>query len=449
MTPKPERPERPERPDRRTSVRRPDALAVRVDRELVRTTYHSSRYVVAELVAPPAPPTTDGRQRPAATLAFVLDRSGSMAGRKIELAREAVRQAIERLGARDRFSLVVYDDHIDVVMPTTLATPEARREALDRLGRIDARGSTDLGSGWLRGAEQVAERLDREGVNRVLLLTDGLANVGMTDPDELIHHAAQLRERGIATSTFGLGNDFNEALLQGMASAGGGSFRYIERAEQIPDHLAGEVGEALEVTARDVALEVTTPDGLRVDTLTPRPLETHGNRTLVRLGDLVSDQLVRVILRIGFPMGEPGREIGALIAVTDRDGAFGAEPATVTWRYADNPTNDRQPRDREVDRVVARTYADRALSDVVALNRQGRYDEARHLLLGVARRIRQYAGHDAVLVGIVEELEREADHWSVRRTELARKAQFAQVSYSMNLREASGAAMRRPPSPRS
>ncbi len=423
---------------------RPEALTIRADRELVRTTYHSARFVVAELVAPPAPPKGDGRERPAATLAFVLDRSGSMAGRKIELAREAVRQAIERLGARDRFSLVVYDDQIDVVMPTTLATPEARREALERLRRIDARGSTDLGSGWLRGAEQVAENLDRDGVNRVLLLTDGLANVGMTDPDELIHHAGQLRERGIATSTFGLGNDFNEALLQGMASAGGGSFRYIERAEQIPDHLAGEVGEALEVTARDVVLEVTTPDGLRIDSLTPRPLDARGNRTMVQLGDLVADQLVRVILRIRFPMGESGREVGALFAVTDREGAFGADAATVTWRYADNPANDRQRRDREVDRVVARVFADRALSDVVALNRQGRFDEARQLLLGVARRIREYAGQDPVLRGIVAELEREAESWSRVQPEMLRKAAFAQASYAMNLREPSGAAMRRP-----
>lgn len=441
MTRKPSKPDHP--------AHRPDALSIQVDRQLVRTTYHSSRYVVAELVAPPAPPATDGHQHPAANLALVLDRSGSMAGRKIELAREAVRQAIGRLGVRDRFSLVVYDNEIEVVMPSSLATTEARATALDRLRRIDARNMTDLGGGWLRGAEQVAAHLDREGVNRVLLLTDGLANVGMTDPAELMHHAGELRQRGIATSTFGLGDDFNEALLQGMASAGGGTFRYIERAEQIPDHLTGEVGEALEVTARDVTLEVTTPDGLHIDTMTPRPLEVRGNRTLVRIGDMVADQLVRVVLRIRFPMSETDREVGALFGVTDRDGAFGAEPRTVTWRYADNRANDGQPRVVEVDRVVARAFADRALSDVVRLNREGRFDEARELLRGVARRIREYAGRDPVLRGIVEELEQEAERWSVTRMESERKERYASASYSMHMRMPSGDAMRRPAPDRS
>ena len=79
------------------------------------------------------------------------------------------------------------------MFPSTAATADARRSALARLGEIDARGSTNLGEGWLRGCEQVARALSDEGVNRTLLLTDGLANVGMTDRDELARHAAELR----------------------------------------------------------------------------------------------------------------------------------------------------------------------------------------------------------------------------------------------------------------
>ncbi|MEJ7695557.1 MAG: hypothetical protein WKF78_02630 [Candidatus Limnocylindrales bacterium] len=78
---------------------------------------------------------------------------------------------------------------------------------------MDARGSTNLSAGWLRGCEQVAERLTQEGVDRVLLLTDGLANVGITDAAELANHAGELRARGVTTTTFGVGNDFDEALL--------------------------------------------------------------------------------------------------------------------------------------------------------------------------------------------------------------------------------------------
>ena len=98
------------------------------------------------------------------------------------------------------------------------------------LRTIDARGMTDLGGGWLRGCEMVASELLDLGVNRTLLLTDGLANQGITTLEELEHHAAQLRKRGVSTSTFGVGDSFNEVLLQAMAQAGGGQFYDIASA---------------------------------------------------------------------------------------------------------------------------------------------------------------------------------------------------------------------------
>ncbi|MGH8545902.1 MAG: vWA domain-containing protein, partial [Gammaproteobacteria bacterium] len=128
---------------------------------------------------------------------------------------------------------------------------------------MDARGTTALAEGWFRGAEQVALHQDERCVNRVLLLTDGLANVGVTDPDQLEAHA-ELHRRGIQTTTFGVGADFDEALLERIALAGGGNFYFIEDAKQIPDFLTSELGEILEVVARDVAIEFQTPIGLTV-----------------------------------------------------------------------------------------------------------------------------------------------------------------------------------------
>ena len=84
-----------------------------------------------------------------------------MSGQKLATAKQAIEEALGRLEADDRFSIVVYDDVVDVVFPSTPATPGARRDAGDRLRDIDARGSTNLGEGWLRGCEQVAERLGR------------------------------------------------------------------------------------------------------------------------------------------------------------------------------------------------------------------------------------------------------------------------------------------------
>jgi Ca-activated chloride channel homolog len=419
------------------------ALSARTDRRLIRAVYHSHRFVLVEVTAPPA---TAAATRPRVNVSFVLDRSGSMGGaNKFGLAAGAVRDGIERLAATDRFSVVVYDTEIDVVAPGAIASSEARRAALRALERIGPRGGTDLGGGWLRGAEQVAAALDPEAVNRVLLLTDGLANHGMTDPTELARHASELRARGVSTSTFGVGQDFDERLLGGMADTGGGAFRFIGRADEIAGAIGSEVGELLEVTARGTQLRVAGPEGIRIECLSSFPVEGRPKGAVVHVGDLVSDQVVSLVLRLGFPLGDVGRDVGVELALADRDGRLD-DSTTLTWSFADGEANDRQTRDRDVDRVVARTYADRALKEAVDLNRRGQWDEARALLQGVARRVRSYAGHDEVLRGIVAELESEAENWSTVRLEMERKVMYSRTNYALKSRAPmSGAAERRPP----
>ncbi|TMD30141.1 MAG: VWA domain-containing protein [Chloroflexi bacterium] len=411
----------------------------RPDRRLVRAAHRSERFVLVEVVAPAAPRT----ERQPVNLAFVLDRSGSMSGAKIDLGRKAVEDALARLHPEDRFAIVVYDEQIDLVVESAPASAEARRNAVERLRAIDARGSTDLAGGWLRGCEQVALHLAGHGVNRALLLTDGLANVGITDSGELERHAAQLRERGVTTSTFGVGDDFDERLLQAMADAGGGHFYYIADAAQIADHITSEVGEVLQVVARSAFVEVTAADGLDVEPLTPYRVERRGNRTHVTLGDLVSEQELAVVLRLRFPYGEMGREIGALLAVADADGALSSPPVTLSWTYADDAANDAQPRDRAVDRAVANVFAARARQVAVSLNRAGQYAAARAAIQAVAQRVTTYAGDDPELHGLVAQLDRDEDQWAAPAPEAMRKAAFAASSYLARGRSPAGHAQRR------
>src|SRR4051794_7776305 len=376
------------------------SLKARADRRFIRSTYRSNRFVLAELKAPHAHHEERQRRAPV-NLAFVIDRSGSMAGEKLRLSKLAVEQSIARLQSDDRFSITVYDDAVDVVFESATATAEAKQEALRRLAAIDARNMTNLGEGWLRGCEQVARFLATDGVNRCLLLTDGLANVGITDRDALATHAGALRQRGVSTTTFGVGNDFDEVLLQGMATAGGGNFYYISDQRQIVDYITSEVGEALDVVARDVKLEVVTPEGVTVESLSEFPFVSRDGRTLVSLGALVAEQVVEVVLRLNFPYGEVGRETGAVISVAD-------ESVPLTWEYADSQTNDLQPREIDVDRAVARVFAARARQEATALNRAGDFGQANGRLAAVAKRIRSYAGRDPHMRAIVAELERDA-----------------------------------------
>jgi Ca-activated chloride channel homolog len=422
-------------------------VTVRPDRRYIRPLAHSERFVLVELTAPETP-REPGRRRAPVNLAFVLDRSGSMQGQKLSLAKRAVDESVVRLRDDDRFGVVVYDDQIEVLHPGGPATADARRRSAEALASVDARGSTNLGDGWLRGCEQVAASLAAEGVNRSLLLTDGLANVGMTDADELTRHAAELRSRGVQTSTFGVGEDFDEHLLQAMADAGGGHFYFIASAAQIADHVTSEVGEALDVVAHDVIVDVTAPEGVRVDSVSPFPCAARGTRTTIRLGDLVSGQRVRVVLRFVFPHGEVGRELGSIIGIADRDSALAArdgdlaEPARVAWAYADNATNDAQPRDVEVDRVVAELFAARARQEAVARNRAGDFSGARAALSGVADRIRSYAGSDPALHDVVANLSEEGIEFAAPMPELSRKRAFFAASAQLRNRDTEGRSRR-------
>ena len=430
-------------PDRLVDPR----LVVRPDRRLIRAHGRSERFLLVEITAPTVAPDP-ARRRPPVNLAFVLDRSGSMGGHnKLSLAKQATLESIHRLEAEDRFAVVTYDDEVDVVMPGTAASPEARREAARRLSGIEPRNSTDLHAGWLTGCEQAAAGLQAQGVNRVLLLTDGLANRGVTDASELARLAYDLRRRGVTTSTFGVGSDFDEALLQVMADNGGGHFYYAGDVTQMRDHITSEVGETLEVVAREVALELTLPESVRVDSLSPFRVEQSGGRARILLGDMVSGQLLSIALRVTFDFGTVGREIGIMLRVADRDGAFErAMPAissvSLAWTYADHGANDAQPRDVEVDRVVARLFAERAKQDAVRLNREGRYDDAKRALDGVRRRVHGYAGSDAVLRGLEEELAEEQVHYAAPMPEMARKQAYFASSTVSRMRTVDGKSRR-------
>ena len=410
------------------------SITARADRRFIRPLDRSHRFVLVELVAPPA---TQARQRPPVNLAFVIDRSGSMSGQKLELAKLAVLDAIGRLDRHDRFTVVAYDDEVQVLVESTMATDAARRDAVQRLRELGPGGSTNLSGGWFAGCEQVAARQVPGTVDRVLLLTDGLANVGITDPAELSHHAGELRARGISTTTFGVGNDFDETLLQTMADAGGGHFYYIADAAQIRDHIASEVGETLEIVARDVALEVVAAEGVRVEAISPQRVTAGGARTTVFVGDLGADQVVEVVLRLTFPYGELGRETRLMVGL---DGAT----ERLTWTYADDATNDAQLRDRDVDRAVARQFASRARQEAVQFNRKGDFNGARHILEGTARRIRKYAVGDPLLRGLVKELEGEKTAFAAPMAEMRLKQVHFMSANVARSRDTMGRSMKRP-----
>lgn len=394
-------------------------LSLRTDRSLLRATARSTRYLQVTITAPTAPPRDDSGQqaRPPVHIGIVLDRSGSMEGdSKYTLAMEAVSQALNMLGANDRFTVVIYDTEVDVIMPSTLATPRAKRDALRRLSDVGPRGGTDLYSGWMTGAAQMLEYFSRESVSRVLLLTDGLANSGVIEPSALVAAGMELRRRGIATSTFGVGSDFDERLLRDIAHDAGGQFYYIESPTQITDMLTSELGEALEVVHRDAVLELMLPPGAEAELLNRyRHRYAAGDHELrIELGDLVSAQELSLIVRLTFPEDREGASTHVRATIAGIDTLTPAAHESLSWVYAGHSANDVQPRDVVVDREVAQLYAARARAEATEANRRGDFRAARQVLEATARRIRSYAHGDPAMVAICRALLAEVEQYSER-----------------------------------
>ncbi len=415
------------------------------DRALFRRDKRSHRYVAIRVQAPAAP---DDQESPPQRLSFVIDRSGSMSGRKLRLACEAVSEALTLLRPKDRFAVLTYSEDVEVLVPSSEATADAVDDARRRLATVSARGCTNLSDGWLVGCDQ-HEAVDGDLGVRTLLLSDGRANRGIVDPSELAEHARALRQRGVVTTTFGLGRGFDEMLLDGMARAGGGAFYFIEDAAQIQDFFGSELGEALQVVAPDTRLRVQAPSGVWVTALggqEPR-VDPASGALEFRLGDLASRQQLDVVLRLSFKAPKADAQASLDITLSDAQGVFtDSPPAQVTFSAADRDANRAQQRNREVDRAVALQYAAQARYDAGALNRRGDYVAAAECLERVARRIGPYAGDDLELLSLVESLRRDAVDYGRRMGELDRKRRHFGASSSLRSRDARGRARRpRPP----
>lgn len=247
-------------------------------------------------------------------IALVLDRSGSMHGEKLQAAREAAAFLVRRLAAEDRVSIVTYDHGVE----TLVAGAEGASHAtLGRLiGQIESGGSTNLSGGWLRGRELVADATRDPGMNRVMLLTDGQANAGIVDPQQITALAATARRRGVTTTTIGFGEDYDEDLLRAMADAGGGNTYYIERPDQAPGVFEEEIEGLLSLAAQNVTVEIRPHAAARLTAIWndyPAGDTPHGRR--LELGDVYAREPKSLLVEFFVPglMDMPDVEIAEVV----------------------------------------------------------------------------------------------------------------------------------------
>ena len=242
-------------------------------------------------------------------LALVLDRSGSMAGgRKMPFAREAATFAVKQLLPTDRVSVTVFDNEVETIVPGGTAADKVG--LVRRIEQIMPRGSTDLHGGWAEGGRQAEAGLVSGGVNRVLLLSDGLANVGVVDPNTIAAEARGLAARGVGTTTMGVGEDYNEDLMEAMARAGDGRYYYIESPAQLVDIFQTELQGLMDTLGEKVSLGLVPRNGVVVtDVLNDLEKASSGR---LMLPNLVMDMPVLVVVPVEGAAIAPGDTAGRL-----------------------------------------------------------------------------------------------------------------------------------------
>jgi len=246
----------------------------------------------------------DAGQRTPVNIAIVIDTSGSMSGEKIKKAREAAIMAIERLNANDIISVVTYDSTVHVLIP---ATKVSDKEGIFRkIRQVEADGSTALFAGVSKGAAEMRKFLAKERVNRLVLLSDGLANVGPDSPGELGDLGCSLIKEGISVTTIGLGGGYNEDLMTKLAYKSDGSHYFAENANDLARVFNSEIGQALSVVAQEIQTEIICAPGIRPVRLLGREGQINGQQVLVFINHLYSEHEKYIILEVETPASEAG-----------------------------------------------------------------------------------------------------------------------------------------------
>ncbi len=378
-----------------TSTRTALTLRIGLDRALAWDAGGSVRYLVADVDA--SSTVASDVTPPAISLALAIDVSGSMAGEKIAAARDTASAVTRALTARDRLTIVAFNHDATLLLDARAMDDAGRRDALHAIARLEADGNTNLWEGWLLAGERVATAMrdSAKASHRVLILSDGQANEGITDPRDLAHHAGEALARGIITSAVGIGNDYDEAVLGAITEAGGGRLHDAEHAEEISEVVLGELIEGRTALLERVTLRVVVPANVRAEVVGSWSHTVLPGAIDVMVGTLLTANPKRVVVRLHCPAGAVGMRIPLSATahgmLPDGTGSVDAATAEAELRLAVSAENT--PQRRDIDRSVAALAAWQAdaIRRTVSFNRAGDRRGAKHYLRRELKWIENYA----------------------------------------------------------
>ena len=325
-------------------------------------------------------------------VAFVIDRSGSMAGERIAQAREAAIMAVKRLDDGDIASLVIFDDKVDVPVPARKVTDQSY--FIDRIQQVGARGNTAIYAGVDAGAAEVRKFKDPHRLNRVVLLSDGQANVGPRLPNEFAELGRKLLAEGISVSTIGLGAHYNEDLMLQLARAADGNHAFASAPTDLIQIFNREFNDVLASCAQMVSIDVELKPGVHAVRALSRDGTIEDAHARFQLAQVYAATEHYVLMEVAFDTTAAAdeREVGVVrVAYTaPESGARQTLEAPILARFSANEADVTANADKIVMASVIEQSTRERAARAVALRDQGRVEEARALLSENTREINAY-----------------------------------------------------------
>ena len=313
-------------------------------------------------------------------MVIVLDRSGSMNGPKINDARQAVLNLLSYLSARDRFALIAYSDHVQQVTALKPVTADHAKQIQVLVSGINAGGGTNLGAGLQTGINVMLTAPEKGNARKVILISDGLANKGITDPTRLGRMAGVAVEKEFAVSTVGVGNDFNEQLMTTIADRGAGNYYYLENPMAFAEVFQKELFYSKATVATNVSIFFPLNDEIALVDASGYAIEIQNGHAVFYPGDLRSGQIRKLFLTLQVPTGTTGNfELGRIKARYLFNGRPMETVLDASYKIAcvKNPKEVRASIDKTswAEKVIREDY-NRLIQEVAAVIKAGKKQNA-------------------------------------------------------------------------
>jgi Ca-activated chloride channel family protein len=362
-------------------------------------------------------------------VSIVCDTSGSMEGAKIEFARRGARKLAHLLNPVDSVSLVEFHEDVYLRVPQSMATADHIARLDHAIAKLRTSGSTNLFDGWATGCEQLGSPTGRT-VRRVILLTDGLANRGLTDQEEIGERVRLANERlEVQTSVLGIGERYDEDLLTEITRAGRGNLAHASTPAEIDAFFEAETRELLEVVARRILVKIELPTGAKCKLVSEFAHKQEGPFVQIEVGDILAEQSIDIVMELkmpALPQGDKVR-IGFDVAgqIVSSDTPFDAKDELV---YTCEPDGDLS-RAPALTFLFAQAKFAQKVRKAMKLNGKGEYAEAVRTMEKFVARLERLSVHEPRLLEIRERAQRFAMRLKRRMNENERKAEY---SYSVN-----------------